>query len=58
MPSVAYDPLYDPLTSVHPGSGTDYAPSYWVASAGKPPTTDGPVTQDIDTDVVLSLIHI
>jgi glycine/D-amino acid oxidase-like deaminating enzyme len=53
MPSVAYDPLYDPLTSLDPGSGVDYAPSYWVASAGKPPTTDGPVTQDIDTDVVI-----
>lgn len=53
MPPVAYDPLYDPLTSLDPGSGVDYAPSYWVASAGKPPTTDGPVTQDIDTDVVI-----
>ena len=53
MPSVAYNPLYDPLTSLDPGSGVDYAPSYWVASAGKPPQTDGPVTQDIDTDVVI-----
>ena len=53
MPSVAYDPLYDPLTSLDPGSGVDYAPSYWVASAGNPPQTDGPVTQDIDTDVVI-----
>jgi len=48
-----YDPLYDPLTSSHPGAGRDYAPSYWVASAGIPPKTDGPITQDIDTDVVV-----
>ena len=53
MPSVAYDPLYDPLTSLHPGSGVDYAPSYWAATAGNAPQTDGPVTQDIDTDVVI-----
>ena len=53
MPPVAYDPLYDPLTSVYPGSGVDYAPSYWVATAGNPPQTDRPVTQDIDTDVVI-----
>lgn len=48
-----YDPLYDPLTSSNPGVGRDYAPSYWVASAGLPPTTDGPITQDIDADVVV-----
>jgi glycine/D-amino acid oxidase-like deaminating enzyme len=48
-----YDPLYDPLTSSNPGVGKDYAPSYWVASAGAPPKTDGPVTQDIDIDVVV-----
>ena len=53
MPRVAYDPLYDPLTSQNPGAGKDYAPSYWVASAGTPPTTDGPVSQDIDADVVV-----
>jgi glycine/D-amino acid oxidase-like deaminating enzyme len=48
-----YDPLYDPLTSSNPGVGRDYAPSYWVASAGTPPKTDGPITQDIDVDVVV-----
>ncbi|BDT75447.1 FAD-dependent oxidoreductase [Polynucleobacter sp. KF022] len=48
-----YDPLYDPLTSQNPGTGRDYAPSYWVASAGTPPPNDGPVTQDFDTDVVV-----
>jgi len=48
-----YDPLYDPLTSSNPGAGQDYAPSYWAASAGIPPKTDGPITQDIDVDVVV-----
>jgi glycine/D-amino acid oxidase-like deaminating enzyme len=48
-----YDPLYDPLTSQNPGMSREYAPSYWVASAGTPPPTDGPVTQDIDADVVV-----
>jgi len=48
-----YDPLYDPLTSSNPGVGRDYAPSYWVASAGTPPKTDGPITHDIDVDVVV-----
>jgi glycine/D-amino acid oxidase-like deaminating enzyme len=53
MPRSTYDPLYDPLTSSNPGMGRDYAPSYWVATAGNPPQTDGPVTHDIDTDVVI-----
>ena len=50
---MAYDPLYDPLHSLNPGAGKDYAPTYWVASAGAPPTTDGPVTQNMDVDVVV-----
>jgi len=53
MPPVAYDPLYDPLTSLHPGRGSDYAPSYWAATAGEPPITDGPLSHNIDTDVVI-----
>lgn len=53
MSPVAYDPLYDPLTSLHPGSDKDYAPSYWAATAGTPPITDGPISQDIDTDVAI-----
>ena len=31
-----YDPAYDPLVSP-PGQGQDYAPTYWVATAGPPP---------------------
>ncbi len=49
----AYDPRYDPLVAPNPGRGTDYAPTYWVATAGAPPEDDGPITQDTDTDVVI-----
>ena len=48
-----YDPQYDPLVTATPGAGRDYAPSYWVASAGTPPEDDGPVRQDFDVDVVV-----
>ena len=49
----AYDPKYDPLIDPHPGAGRQYAPTYWVATAGDLPPTDGPVTRDIDADVVI-----
>jgi glycine/D-amino acid oxidase-like deaminating enzyme len=48
-----YDPRYDPLLAATPGQGKAYAPTYWVASAGAPPDDDGPVTQDMDADVVI-----
>ncbi len=48
-----YDPQYDPLVAPTPGAGRAYAPTYWVASAGTPPEDDGPVTHDIDVDVVI-----
>ena len=48
-----YDPKYDPLVSPGPGQGKDYAPTYWVATAGTPPPDDGPVTRDIDVDVAI-----
>ncbi len=48
-----YDPQYDPLVAANPGAGRDYAPTYWVASAGTPPEDDGPVTQDFDVDVAV-----
>lgn len=54
MPSPKpYDPHYDPLVAPDPGAGRAYAPSYWVASAGAPPQDDGPITQDVDADVVI-----
>ncbi len=48
-----YDPQYDPLVAATPGTGRAYAPTYWVASAGTPPEDDGPITRDIDADVVI-----
>jgi glycine/D-amino acid oxidase-like deaminating enzyme len=48
-----YDPHYDPLVAPHPGRGADYAPTYWVATAGAPPDDDGPISGDTDADVVI-----
>ncbi len=48
-----YNPKYDPLKHKNPGTGVDYAPSYWVHNAGKPPEDDGQVKSDMDADVVL-----
>ena len=48
-----YDPTYDPLVAPNPGAGRAYAPTWWVASAGTPPQDDGPITHDIDADVVI-----
>jgi taurine dehydrogenase large subunit len=49
----AYDPRYDPLTDRGPGTNRDYAPTYWIATAGAPPIDDGAVSGDIDADVVV-----
>jgi hypothetical protein len=50
----AYDPAYDPLaTHSNPGEGTEYAPTYWVGTAGEPPEDDGPITHDIEVDVAI-----
>lgn len=48
-----YDPQYDPLVAGNPGQGRDYAPTYWVATAGAPPEDDGAITGDTDADVVI-----
>jgi len=48
-----YDPTYDPLVSRSPGVGQEFPPSYWAASAGTPPPDDGPVTADMEADVVI-----
>ncbi|MFW3616807.1 NAD(P)/FAD-dependent oxidoreductase [Billgrantia antri] len=52
-PAQPYDPAYDPLKSGTPGAGRDYAPTYWIGTAGDPPADDGPITQDTDADVVI-----
>ena len=49
----AYDPHYDPLVAATPGLGRDYAPTYWVATAGLTPADDGPITVGTDADVVI-----
>lgn len=48
-----YDPSYDPVVAPDPGHGRDYAPTYWIGTAGAPPADDGPVRADIDADVVV-----
>ncbi|NMG75195.1 NAD(P)/FAD-dependent oxidoreductase [Aromatoleum diolicum] len=52
-PSQAYDPAYDPLVATTPGQGREYAPTYWIGTAGEPPADDGPITHDIDVDVAI-----
>ena len=48
-----YDPTYDPVVAPDPGHGRDYAPTYWIGTAGAPPADDGPVRADMDVDVVV-----
>lgn len=48
-----YDALYDPLVSPLSSRGMEYAPTYWVASAGTPPEDDGPLEGDADVDVLI-----
>ena len=51
--ATTFDPAYDPLIDQQPGRGMDYAPSYWVATAGEQPENDGPVHSDLDVDVAI-----
>ncbi|WP_128923886.1 NAD(P)/FAD-dependent oxidoreductase [Bradyrhizobium guangxiense] len=53
LPSAAYDPHYDPLVSEGPGRNRQYAPTYWIASAGTPPEDDGPIVADTAADVAI-----
>lgn len=49
-----YDPKGDPLkTRACPGQGQEYAPTYWVDSAGPAPADDGPISADVDVDVAI-----
>ena len=52
-PKASYDPKYDPVVDAGPGHNRDYAPTYWIDTAGTPPADDGPVSEDFDTDVVI-----
>ena len=49
----SYDPLYDPLVDSGPGVCRDYAPTYWISTAGPRPEDDGAVSGDLDADVVI-----
>ncbi|PIE09062.1 MAG: FAD-dependent oxidoreductase [Rhodobacterales bacterium] len=51
--AVAYDPMYDPVTARSPGCKSEYAPTYWIDTAGPAPVDDGPVQGDMDVDVVV-----
>ncbi|KAB2916371.1 MAG: FAD-binding oxidoreductase [Hyphomicrobiaceae bacterium] len=48
-----YDTTHDPLVTPGPGHNQDYAPTYWVATAGPPPADDGPIMRDMDVDVAV-----
>ena len=52
-PKASYDPHYDPLVDTGPGHNREYAPTYWIGTAGTPPEDDGPITGDTDADVVV-----
>ena len=52
-PKASYDPHYDPVVDAGPGHNRDYAPTYWIGTAGTPPGDDGPVSEDFDTEVVV-----
>ena len=48
-----YDPQHDPIADAGPGHNRDYAPTYWIATAGAPPPGDGAIRGDVDADVVV-----
>lgn len=52
-PKASYDPKYDPIVDAGPGHNRDYAPTYWIDTAGTPPEDDGPVSNDMDVDVAI-----
>jgi taurine dehydrogenase large subunit len=52
-PKTSYDPKYDPIIDAGPGHNRDHAPTYWIGTAGTPPADDGPVSGDMEADVVI-----
>lgn len=52
-PRASYDARYDPIIDAGPGHNRDHAPTYWMGTAGSPPADDGPVSADMDVDVVV-----
>ncbi|MTH79255.1 NAD(P)/FAD-dependent oxidoreductase [Paracoccus aestuariivivens] len=51
--SVPFDPFYDPMHARALGPHSDYAPTYWIGTAGPAPQDDGPVMGDMDVDVAI-----
>ena len=52
-PKASYDPKYDPIVDAGPGHNREYAPTYWIDTAGPVPEDDGPVSQEMDVDVAI-----
>lgn len=48
-----FDPRYDPLVATTPGCGREYAPTYWVHTAGVAPEDDGALDDDVEADAVV-----
>ncbi|MCU4582628.1 FAD-binding oxidoreductase, partial [Acinetobacter gyllenbergii] len=48
-----YNTKFDPLTDKGLKGNEQYAPTYWVATAGTPPEDDGPLLGDIEADIVI-----
>ncbi|MBJ9424582.1 NAD(P)/FAD-dependent oxidoreductase [Acinetobacter seifertii] len=49
----AYNANFDPLTEEGLKGNEQYAPTYWVATAGVSPEDDGPLLGDINADIVI-----
>ena len=52
-PKASYDPKYDPIVDAGPGHNRDFAPTYWIGTAGPAPEDDGPIIADCEADVVV-----
>ncbi len=52
-PKASYDPKYDPIVDAGPGHNREYAPTYWIDTAGPVPEDDGPVSEEMDIDVAI-----
>lgn len=44
---------YDPLTAPLPSQPRPYPPTYWCATAGAPPSDDGPLQHAQETDIAI-----
>ena len=49
----SYNSQFDPLTTPVLSGNENYAPTYWVGTAGTPPEDDGPLMGDTEADIVI-----